>query len=144
MLDKIADNFDKLETSGLSYGGGRYSFMRFFKIDFENYKIPGCLIYSSELWRRYGETPLYFGLYHYNWATRNSNALIEIPVIENLFEKINRSSFELISNVKFKGNDTGNNSISVVPVYVQTNVDQDTEYDNIRNQIEQILKVIKE
>jgi len=143
LLDKIVDKLDKLETSGLSYGGGRYSFMRFFKIKYANHHIPGLLLYSSELWRQYGDTPLYFCLYHNNWAAKNSNLVIEIPVIEDIFEKLNKSNFELIRNAQFKGNDNGNNPISVIPLNVKTNVDQDSEYEFIKNQVEQILNVIE-
>jgi len=132
LLDMLVDgNKPILDTSKLTYGGGKYTYQRFFKL-FKKY--GGYMLYSSNLWKKYDETPIFMCISAKVWG--KDMALPEMPEFELALKTkgINYHSKEEINT---------NYPALVIPLFVKTGVSKEVVYQDLQGQLELIIATLK-
>ena len=128
LLDMIVENQPEFNTKGLTYGGGKYAYQRFAK-----YKGVYCMVvYSSERWMKYQETPLYFGV---DRASFVKSQEFTIGTIESKLQR---------DKIKYYPNETlvGTSEVLLFPLYPILGVDKQVAYEDLYGQVEQYLELI--
>mgnify|MGYP000925758376 CR=1 FL=1 len=82
LIDASVENILELDTKKLSYGGGKYTYQRFFKM---HGKYGGHMVYSSDLWMKNQDTPVYFCISTKPW--NSSDPTPNIPLIEEFLKE---------------------------------------------------------
>ncbi len=131
LIDDIIKNTPMLVKGKLSYGGGKYSIQNYFKL---NNKIGGYLMYSSDLWMKYQETPLFFCLSQKDWDTKEQ--------ISNLSEIQIALSEDGIKFI-FEDERESQNPSLMIMLNVKMGLDKDGTYQNLQNQVDHIVQVLK-
>lgn len=128
LLDMIVENQPEFNTKGLTYGGGKYAYQRFAK-----YKGVYCMVvYSSERWMTYHETPLYFGV---DRASLVKSQEFTVGTIESKLQR---------DKIKYYPNETlvGTSEVLLFPLYPILGVDKQVAYEDLYGQVEQYLELI--
>ena len=135
LLDMVVDNTPSMNTKKLSNGGGKYTYQRFFRLE-SSTEIPfgGYLLYSSQLWMEYQETPLFLCISHKNWNHPGDN-----PEVLELISKLKLAG---IAHYEKKVHNDNYPSLTV-PLYLLLQVSKDVEYQNLQKQVDRILEVFK-
>ena len=131
LLDNLVDaNKTILDTSKLTYGGGKYTYQRFFKL-FKKY--GGYMLYSSNLWKKYDETPIFMCISAKVWG--KDMELPEMPQFEYALKSagIKHYSYEVINT---------NYPALAIPLYVKTGVSKDVVYHDLQRQFEHITETL--
>lgn len=132
LLDMLVDsNKNIFDTAKLTYGGGKYTYQRFFKL-FKKY--GGYMLYSSSLWKKYNETPIFICLSTISWG--KDEELAEMPQFEYALksEGIKHYTYEVINT---------NYPALVIPLFVKTGVSKEVVYQDLQGQLEHIAETLK-
>lgn len=132
LIDVIIDAVtlsNRLETKGLKDGGGKYHYMKYFKLDG---KIGGYIAYSPKTWMKYGETPIYFCISERAWPGAEDD---EINLVKEALRRKNIP--HTIEDFLMEGYP----AISI-PLKVPLFVGKHEVLQDLRNQIENIIDLL--
>ena len=129
LMDMVVENHSDINTKGLTYGGGKFSYQRFFRVN----SRYGVMLYSSEKWMKYQETPIFLGIYH--------EELKDYPNGPSLSE-IEKSLVN--GGVKYypKEDLGGTSDVLLIPLNPKLGVDKQVAYEDLYSQVEQYLELI--
>jgi len=129
LMDMVVENHTNINTKGLTYGGGKFSYQRFFRIA----SRYGVMLYSSEKWMKYQETPTFLGIYH--------EVLKDHPDGPSLSEI---ESSLVNGGVKFypKVDLGGSSDVLLIPLYPKLGVDKQVAYEDLYGQVNHCLRLI--
>jgi hypothetical protein len=129
LIDSVVDSSSQLDTKKLSYGGGKYSYQRFFKI---NGKYGGYILYSSELWLKFQETPLFFCVSAKEWTDST-----ELPDIDQLSKNLEATQVRTLGVL-----DINSYPALVIPLSVPIGMDKEKCIAIVDSQVQIILSII--
>ena len=129
LLDMVVENHSDINTKGLTYGGGKFSYQRFFRVN----SRYGAMLYSSEKWMKYQKTPIYLGIYH--------EELKDYPNGPSLSE-IEKSLVN--GGVRYypKEDLGGSSDVFLIPLYPKLGVDKQVAYEDLYGQVNHCLELI--
>ena len=132
LLDMLVDaNKTILDTSKLTYGGGKYTYQRFFRL-FN--KHGGYMLYSSNLWKKYSDTPLFMCISAIAWGKD-----VELPEMPHFEFALKRAGIKYHSNEEINTNYPA----LAIPLFVKTGVSKEVVYQDLQGQLEHILESIR-
>ena len=129
LIDSVVDSSSQLDTKKLSYGGGKYSYQRFFKI---NGKYGGYILYSSELWLKFQETPLFFCVSAKEWTDST-----ELPDIDQLSKNLEATQVRTLGVL-----DINSYPALVIPLSLPIGMDKEKCIAIVDSQVQIILSII--
>lgn len=130
LLDAVVDSSDYLDTKKLSYGGGKYSYQRFFKI---YGKFGGYMLYSSELWTKHQETPLFFCIAAKEWSDGGA-----LPDLNELKARLNNQKIGFLGIL-----DINSYPALVIPLRVSVGMSKEYSIDILNEQVISITSLLK-
>jgi len=130
LVDAVVDGLDYLDTKKLSYGVGKYSYQRYFKI---YGKYGGYMLYSSELWMKHQETPLFFCIAAKEWSDGGV-----LPDLNELKEMLNHQNIGVLGLI-----DINSYPAMVIPLRVPVGMDKEYSIDILNNQVSSITSLLK-
>jgi hypothetical protein len=133
LLDMVVENNKLMDTKSLTYGGGKYAYLRFFKLE-STHEIPfnGFLLYSSQLWSKNEETPLYLCIQYKNWSHDDDN--IEVP---ELVRKLDLAGVQHYPKEILNDKDP----CLIVPLHLLLQASKEDEYNNLKLQVDRIVDI---
>jgi len=130
LIDATVESIPGLDTKSLTYGGGKYQYLRFFKF---HGTIGGFLMYSADHWMKYQDTPLFFGISRKPWNNEST-----VPDFHRAEKTLHDKNLTHYSNVEINGSTS-----FLIPLYVSTGRSKEELLTSLQTQIENLLGLLK-
>ena len=128
LIDDLVRNTSSLVKRNLSYGGGKYSVQNYVKL---NDKLCSFLMYSSELWMKYQDTPLYFCVALKDWDTKE-------PI--NNVREIQQSFLTSKMETRLEDGLSLSYQCILIPMFTPLGLDKENTYINLKQQLDVIIE----
>ena len=132
--DIVSKSKGKLNKDRLTYGGGKYAIKNFFRL---NGKLEGFLLYSSDFWMKYQETPIYFCLSIKPWGSKDKTA---IPRLKDIQGALNAKEVAFVVEEEIYSD----YPCLAIPLFPLMGVDKETVLDNLLIQTDGIIGILEE
>ncbi len=132
--DIVAKRKTKLNKDRLTYGGGKYAIKNFFRL---NGKLEGFLLYSSDFWMKYQETPIYFCISIKPWDSKEKSTIPQLNDIQAALRS-KELAFVIEEGIYLEY------PCLAIPLFPLIGVDKETVLDNLLIQTDGIIGILEE